>query len=109
MSSSEVIFHENSRHVRDASLGYLLDELKAFVSGEANISGHDLTWLVDARREWEEIWRTMPPGLKDINLSPVLSDSCHKCSFKVVLNELIESCKFCDVRKDLEKIGALLK
>ncbi|MBE9078259.1 hypothetical protein IQ241_13310 [Romeria aff. gracilis LEGE 07310] len=88
MSSSEVIFNNRSRHLKDSALGKFLDILEEEICSQ-QFENNESKWLKDACRAWKEEWSEMPPGLKDIELDDFLTNSQRQEEFHRIVNRIL--------------------
>lgn len=89
MSSSEVIFKGNSRCLKDSALGWFLDTLEEEIHMcHSEVAAYE--WLDRACKTWQEEWREMPPGCKDIELDSFLTDLQKQETFYLIVNKVLK-------------------
>ncbi len=102
MSNSEFLFKGKSRNLKDSVIGRFLDELAE------HISLSDYPWLKHACNRWQEDWKTMPPGCKDIDLDAVIIDSNRRHIFEEKVREIQESISERSIEQELNRILELI-
>jgi hypothetical protein len=102
MSNSEFIFKGKSRNLKDSIIGRFLDELSVHL-------GHlDYPWLKSACEQWQEDWKTMPPGCKDIELDAVITDSDKKRVFREEVHEVQGLISEESIKRELDRVLELI-
>jgi hypothetical protein len=91
MSSSEVIFREKSRTLKDSALGRFLDILEEEI--QENYCESDHEWVKKACMVWQDVWGEMPPGLRDIEFDEFLIDSHRQLLFCELVSSILEKVK----------------
>lgn len=102
MSNSEFIFKGKSRNLKDSVIGRFLDAL------EEHLSQSELPWLKEACNQWQEDWKTMPPGCKDIDLDAVITDSNKKRIFEQEVREVQALIGEASIKQELNRILELV-
>ncbi len=82
MSSSEFLYKGKARNLKDSVIGRFLDELAMLLQES------ELDWLQSACEGWQEDWKTMPPGCKDIDLDEVITEEVRRVAFSDKVREI---------------------
>jgi hypothetical protein len=102
MSNSEFIFKGTSRNLKDSVIGRFLDELSEHLRQD------EYPWLKNACDEWQEDWKKMPPGCKDIDLDTVITDSDKKRAFKTKVLEVQALISEESIKLELDRVLELI-
>lgn len=103
MSSSEFLFRGRSRVLKDSVIGRFLDELSGLIQDT------DLDWLKTACKGWQEDWKTMPPGCKDIDLDRFLLSEKLRLDFDKKVREVQDIVAEKSIKNELERVLDLIK
>ena len=102
MSSSEILFRGKARNLKDSVIGRFLDELSVLLQET------DLDWLKVACEGWQEDWKTMPPGCKDIDLDEVITSEKFRLAFDKKIREVQDIVTEESIKNELERVLELI-